>query len=162
MLLDLIKAVRRNHALEHATAAVLANKMKSGTRIAGRATISGFHIYGNISNEEVSQAAHEGLTRLKHGEHDLAVSPYCGTNLVASAVLAGLASFLVLRGSKRNRNLSTAILASLTALIIAQPIGRVAQKHLTTSPDVTAVDIADISSKGNGKIIRHRIKTLQG
>lgn len=161
MLLDLIKAVRRNHAVEHATASILANKIEPGTRIAGRATISGFHIYGDVSTEEVSKSAHEGLTRLKQGERELAVSPYCGTNLVASAVFAGLASFLVLRGSKGNRNLPTAILASLTALIIAQPVGRLAQKHLTTSQDVAAVDIADVSSRGGGKLTRHKIKTLQ-
>jgi hypothetical protein len=136
--------------------------MKPGTRIAGRATIRGFHIYGNISNEEVSQAAHEGLTRLKHGEHDLAVSPFCGTNIVASAVLAGLASFLVLRGGKRKGNLQTAILASLTGIVIAQPIGRLIQKHLTTSPDVASVDIAEVSSSGKGRLTHHNVKTLQG
>ncbi|UCG82094.1 MAG: hypothetical protein JSW38_07710 [Dehalococcoidia bacterium] len=162
MILDLIKALRRNHSLEHATAAVLAGKMKPGTRIAGRATIGGFHIYGNISNEEVTQAAREGLARLKNGEHDLAVSPFCGTNLVASAVLAGLSSFLVLRSSKKNRNLHTAILASLIALVIAQPIGRLVQKHLTTSSDIASVNITEISTSGKGRLTHHKITTLQG
>jgi hypothetical protein len=136
--------------------------MKPGTRIAGRATNSGFHIYGDVPTDEVSQAAHEGLSRLKHGERDLAVSSFCGTNLVTAAVLVGLASIVTLRGTRGSRNLPAAILTSLTALIFAQPLGRLAQKHLTTSYDVDAVDIDEVISRGKGRRTRHNIKTLQG
>jgi hypothetical protein len=162
MIIDFIKALRRNHAIEHATATILATRMKPGTRIAGRATGSGFHIYGNVSTEEVSQAAQEGLTRLKRGECELAVTPFCGTNLVAAAVLVGLASFITIGGRRKSRSLSAAILTSLIALIVAQPLGRMAQKHMTTSYDVGDVDIAGVTSRGQGRRTRHQIKTLQG
>jgi len=162
MIFDFITALRRNHALEHATAAVLMAKSKVGTRLVGRATTDGFYVYGDASTEAVSQAAEEGLARLKQGEDNLAVSPFCGTNLVVAALLAGLASMLVMRGKNSTGRLPNVLLATLTAVMIAQPLGRLAQKYLTTSTDVDAVNIAEVTSKGEGTYTRHKIRTLQG
>ena len=162
MRFDFITALRRNHALEHATAAVLMTKMRAGARLVGRATTDGFYIYGDAPTEAVSQAAEEGLARLKQGEDNLAVSPLCGTNLAVGALLAGLASMLAMRGKNRTAQLPRVLLATLTAVVLAQPLGRLAQKHLTTSTDVAAVNIAEVTSKGKGMRTRHKIRTLQG
>ena len=159
---DFVKALRRNHAIEHATVALLIAKMRSRPRLVGRATASGFYIYGDVSTEAISQAAEEGLTRLKHGEHDLAVSSRCGTNLAVAAVLAGLASMLTIRGKRGSNQLPNAILASLAAIALAQPLGRMAQRYLTTSSDVATVSISEVTSKGEGTRTHHKIKTLQG
>jgi hypothetical protein len=159
---DFVKALRRNHAIEHATAALLITKMKARPRLVGRATTDGFYIYGDVSTEAVSQAAEEGLARLKNGEHDLAVSSLCGTNLAVAAVLAGLASMLTIRGKRGSHQLPNAILASLAAIALAQPLGRTAQRYLTTSSDVATVSISEVTSKGEGTRTRHKIGTLQG
>ncbi len=162
MKLDFVTTLRQNHALEHATIALLMRKIGAGSRLMGRATTNGFYIYGGASTEEVSQAAEEGLARLKQGEHNLAVSPLCGTNLVATALLTGLGAMMAMRGKKRTNRLPQVLLATLTAATLAQPLGRLAQKHLTTSADVASLGIAEITAKGKGMRTRHKIRTLQG
>ncbi len=75
-----LDAVRRNHALEHATVAVLLAR-HGPTRLAGRASGDGFFIFGDIEEGELTSCAHEALERLQRGESGLAVSPLCGTNI---------------------------------------------------------------------------------
>ncbi len=157
-----ITALRRNHALEHATAAILATRLKPGRRLLGRAVSGGFYVYADVPAEMVSQAAQEGLSRLKRGEHALAVSPFCGTNLVTAAVLAATAYTLLTGGNRRRVSLPTAALASLAAMLAAQPLGRMAQRHLTTSTDVAGMEIEGVSSTRRGRYTSHRITTLQG
>jgi len=160
-MFELIKRLRRNHAIEHATAAVLMTKQRAGASIAGWASTDGFHILSNASTETVARSAEEGLARLKEGEHDLAVSPFCGTNLATAAFLAGFASMLTVRNKRVTGSFSTAVLTSLTAIVIAQPVGKLVQKHITTSADVSDVRIIAVTSSGKGKFTRHKIKTLQ-
>lgn len=161
MVVRWITALRRNHALEHATAAILTPKLKPGRRLLGRASSEGFTVYADVPAETVSQAAHEGLSRLKRGEHGLAVSPFCGTNLVTAAVLAGVAFTVLTGGNRRRASLPATILASLAAILAAQPLGRMAQRYLTTSADVARMEIKGISSTPRGGYTRHRITTLQ-
>ena len=82
-----INRVRQNHALEHATIAVL---MESGIRppLAGYSVANGFLIYGDVCTDEVTEAAQEALGRMQNGEEGLAISPYCGTNIVTGTVLS--------------------------------------------------------------------------
>lgn len=160
MILDFIKAIRKNHALEHATISVLMRKLRPGSRIMGHATTNGFYVYSEASNETVSESVEEALARLKQGEHELAVSPFCGTNLAISAVMAGMASMLAMKGAKGPNRVPNVLLAALTAVIAAQPVGRLAQKHLTTSPNVADVDIEEITSTRKGRLTRHKIKIL--
>ena len=81
MLAKLIGSVRRNHALEHATIAVLASKMGRELRVVGRATRSGFYLYGNLPSDR-APARQCGLSRLRaHGgleQHSGGSTP--GTN----------------------------------------------------------------------------------
>lgn len=158
---DVITALRQNHALEHATIALLIGKMGLNVRLVGQATPTGFYIYGDAPTEAVQEAATEGLARLQQGEGQLALSPLCGTNISVAGVMAGIACFLALRGGKRGRRLPLAILAATWAIIAAQPIGRIAQKYLTTSADLSGVSIKRITRRGVGTRILHRIETTR-
>lgn len=156
-----VTAIRRNHALEHATIGILMTKLGAGTRMMGHASVDGFYVVGDVSTEDVAEAAHEGLARLKRGEHHLAVSPLCGTNLVTAGLLAGLASMLSMRRKRGMSHLPQVVLAATGAVILAQPLGRMAQKHLTTFAEVEGVDIVGVTSSGHGQRTRHKIRTVQ-
>lgn len=156
---NLLEATRQNHALEHATIAVLLGRLGPGLRAAGRAAPNGFHIYGDIPSPMVEEAAKEALHRLRHGEASLAVSPFCGTNYVTAGILAGIATTLALGNGPRLKRLPWAILASVWAVLVGWPLGRLAQKHLTTSPDLSQVSIEKISRQGEGRFLRHWVQT---
>ena len=87
-LLDIpfVRRVRRNHGLEHATIHMLSQR-KPGMKIVGRSDAGGFWIYGNVPTESVRDCATRALSRMRKGEHQLAIHPNCGTNLVTVAVL---------------------------------------------------------------------------
>ncbi|MDO8672267.1 MAG: DUF6391 domain-containing protein [Dehalococcoidia bacterium] len=159
MELPVIDSTRRNHALEHATITVLLHRLGPSSRLMGRSTARGFYIYGDIPTVEIMQAAHEGLARLQRGEAELAVSPLCGTNLAVGGILAGFASLLALSGKQRSDRLSRAILASTVALVLAQPLGRLVQKHLTTSAQLQGVKISAIIRQGSSNWVVHKIET---
>src|SRR3990170_6815153 len=136
MIKRIINAIRRNHALEHATIAVLLTRQGHHTRVLGRAAPDGFYIYGDIPTERLREFADEGLARLQRGESHLAVSPLCGTNLAVAGLLAGFASYVAV-GSRSNRleSLPGALMAAMLAVLAAQPLGRLVQKHFTTSAE---------------------------
>jgi len=138
---NLITTLRQNHALEHATMAILIRKVGLNVRVVGSATIDGFYVYGDISTEAIREAATEGLARLQRGEQELAVSPFCGTNITVAG--------------------PRAILVATWAIIAAQPIGRIVQKYLTTSPILSDVTIKRITRRGIGNRILHKIETAR-
>ena len=158
---NLITTLRQNHALEHATMAILIRKVGLNVRVVGSATIDGFYVYGDISTEAIREAATEGLARLQRGEQELAVSPFCGTNLAVAGIMAGIACFLALGDKDRGRQLPRAILVATWAIIAAQPIGRIVQKYLTTSPILSDVTIKRITRRGIGNRILHKIETAR-
>lgn len=157
-----IQATRQNHALEHATIAILLRRGSIHTRIAGRASPGGFHVYGNFPTPLVEEAAHEALRRLKNGERDLAISPFCGTNIAVAGILAGLAAVLVMGSGNRMLNLPRVILSTIIAVLIAQPLGKIVQRHLTTYADPGGMVITGVSRSGVGPWPSHRIDTAFG
>lgn len=159
---DLITALRQNHALEHATISLLTRKLDSKVRIIGKSTFDGFYVYGNIPSKAIREAATEGLARLQSGERELAVSPFCGTNIAVAGMIAGVACVLALGGKNRGRRLPLAILAATWAIVAAQPIGRAAQKYLTTSSSLSDVTIKRITRRGAGTRILHKVETARG
>jgi len=159
---DLITALRQNHALEHATISLLIKKTGMLQKVAGIATATGFYLYGDVSAEAVQEAATEGLARLQSGESELAVSPFCGTNISVAGIAAGIACFLALGGKKQGWRLPLAILAATSAVIAARPLGRMVQKYLTTSADLTGVRIKRITRRGTGAIPLHKVETTRG
>ena len=157
--MDILGSVRRNHALEHATIAVLLGKVGPSTRLVGRASTDGFYIYGNVPSEKIRESAAEALARLKQGESQLAISPLCGTNLAVAGILAGLASLLALGGRSRLERLPNVLMAATVAVVAAQPLGRLVQRHVTTSPDVQGLEIVEVTAGGRGLASLHKVKT---
>ena len=155
----IVDRTRKNHALEHATIAVL---LQGGppTPLAGNATPGGFFVYGKVSTEEVEGAVSEGLERLQAGERELAVSPYCGTNLVVGALVAGLLAGLIAATSKRRLGriplMATAIIG---AAWLGRPLGSAVQRRYTTLPDVEDLVVTGIHGVRLGGYTAHRVRT---
>ena len=159
MLKRVINAVRRNHALEHATISILLSRHGPYVRVVGRAATDGFYIYGDIPTEKLKEFAHEGLERLQRGESHLAVSPLCGTNLAVAGVLAGVASLFAMGSRNRLQGIPGAIMAAMLAVIAAQPLGRLVQKHITTSPELDGIRIVSVEPMGRRFPRLHKVRT---
>jgi len=159
MLGKIIGSVRRNHALEHATVAILMGRLGPGVRMVGRATRNGFYIYGDVPTDRLQESAAEGLERLKRGEVSLAVSPLCGTNLAVAGLLAGASSLLALGNRSRLERLPNVLLSSMVAVLAAQPLGRLVQRYVTTSPDLADMEIVGVRQGEHGVARYHKVET---
>lgn len=157
----IVARTRRNHGLEHATVHVLGER-HHGIGIMGRSTPNCFYIYGNLTAEQVESAAHEALARLRAGESHLTIHPGCGTNLVASGMMAGAAAFAATSVGKRRSRwelLPTAIAASIVALLLSQPLGPLLQERITTSAEMGAMQILGVYRVNTSGIPIHRVDT---
>lgn len=158
-----ISRIRRNHGLEHATMTILAQRFPN-TPMAGRSDTAGFWLLGDVPTDAVQEAAAEGLSRMKAGEHYLAVHPHCGTNYVVSGTFAGLAGATAMAGvgprvrDKLDRMPLAASLATL-ALIASQPLALLLQARLTTSGEPGDLEIAEIVPTRRGGIVAHHVIT---
>ncbi len=157
-----VMRVRRNHALEHATIHIL-SQHHTVVQLAGRSSLSGFFVYGQVNTEELAAAASEALLRLQAGEVDLAIHPRCGTNIVTAGVMAGLSAFTVMSGRSRSKwdKLPAVIMAATVAIVLAQPLGAMLQSKVTTSPDVQNVRILGVRRQERGGMIIHHVETAQ-
>jgi hypothetical protein len=157
MFSTFIGNVRRNHALEHATVSLLLARLGPDIRLVGRAVNDGFYIYGNVPTDILQQCATEGLTRLKRGEAFWAVTPLCGTNIATAGIVASLASLAVLGNGRRHEKAPNAMMAGIIGVLFSQPLGRMLQKHVTTSPDLRDTEIVTVERRGNGG--QHKVVT---
>ncbi len=157
-LLRHLRAVRRNHALEHATIAVLLARSGRPLQLLGRASADGFYIVGRVGPDDLQASVLEALVRLRRGESYLAISPLCGTNLSLTGILTGLSAFLVARRSGHWDRLPQALLLSMLAAVAAQPLGRLVQRHLTTSADVDGLEVLGIEMLGR-KLPVYKVRT---
>jgi hypothetical protein len=86
--------------------------------------------------------------------------------LVTSGLLAGSASFFALIGignknlRQRLERLPMAITLTMIALIIAQPLGKAVQKHVTTDGDPGQLEIIDVREMHVVHGTTHRVLTL--
>ncbi len=151
--------MRGNHALEHATVHLMVRRDPK-VKVVGRTTPSGFYLYGPEDTALVESSAKEALARLA-ADPDLAVHPRCGTNLAVTGVLAGLAGFAAGGGRARGRiaALPQVLLASLWAVMIAQPLGLLVQKYVTTSPSVGGAVLGAIRRQ-EGKPVVHFVPVV--
>ena len=157
MLAQLISRVRRNHGLEHATIHVLSEKHKNFSA-QGNSNHKGFslNIYGDISEEAVADAVEEAFTRMKNGEHHLAVHPNCGTVLLTTATMAAVtaqATFAIEQRRQKQSSMSlsvllnalpTAVLAVVFALIISKPVGVQLQAKYTVEGDLQEMALSSV------------------
>ena len=151
---------KRNHGLEHGTISLLLNRVPHDQPLAGYSIPGGFFVLGNLSTEQIAECSTEALTRMQAGEADLAISPFCGTNIVVGAALSTLgtlAGYRMAGGGLRgvNRAFSNAALA----IVASRPLGRMVQQRFTTSADVGALRIESISLHHLGRLTVHWVAT---
>jgi hypothetical protein len=153
-----IDRVRRNHAIEHATIAVLAARGHRSP-MGGYSTPGGFWVYGDIPSDGVAEAAEHALELLRAEESRLAVSPYCGTNLavgIAGAVL--LAGLVRSRVSSRAARVPLVAAAVLGAVMLKRPLGMAAQREITTLSEVGDAEVKGVRRMGFGRHVLHRVE----
>lgn len=153
--------IRRNHGLEHASIHVLTEK-NPRRNLAGHSNAQGFWLFGDVTTAEVETAVNEALGRLRAGERGLAIHPGCGTNLVTSGGLAGVAAAVIMRGARGREwaeRLPIAILASTLALVLARPLGTRIQQRITTTGNPGDLQIVSIKQSTRGGIPAHRVET---
>ncbi len=155
--------MRRNHALEHATLQVMAQR-NPALRAAGYSDPVGFWLIGTVPTAEIEEGVALALTRLHGGEQALAIHPHCGTNLVTNAMLAGTFAWLgmlIAGPSWKNRleQWPLVIIFTMLGLMIGQPLGPVLQKNVTTSPAAENLQVIRVERRTRGEVTIHRILT---
>lgn len=155
--------IRRNHGLEHATLHILSERHPK-LSMAGHSDTGGFWVLGDVSTEELRDAVHEALRRMRNGEHNLAVHPNCGTNFVTAGTMAGVAASVAMLGvGKRFRDklerFPLAASLATVALMLAQPMGLIIQERVTTSGYPERLEVVGIKSSQRGRVRAHRVET---
>lgn len=145
----LIQTVRRNHGLEHATIHLLSRKIR-GLKMSGRSSAFGFILIGDAPTDQIESSVRDALSRMKKGEHGLAVHPNCGTNLVTTGVLATLAAYLGL-GLRRERIFGSrfgGVMGMMVlAFLVGQPLGMSIQRHFTTDGDPGDLELVSVTRR---------------
>ncbi len=166
MIGTLIRRTRRNHALEHATIALLSRRHPH-VQVVGLSGPRGFMLFTNLSLPEVFPAVNDALELLQAGHTSLAIHEQCGTNLVAAAALTTAVTALGLR-RQRERGLWARIEGFLNlvtlnavALLLARPLGSWVQSNLTVDTRVEEMEIAYIRSEGRSDTRHIRVYTQQ-
>ncbi|NSW52554.1 MAG: hypothetical protein HPY85_08640 [Anaerolineae bacterium] len=159
-----ITRVRRNHALEHATLAILQQKGTRGV-LGGISGPGGFWLFGNIDPTLLQEAVEEALQRLRRGEHRLAVSPNCGTNFAVPGALGALAAWVVMLlpgkqdfKSKLERLPLMMLLVTLV-LILSRPLAKLVQERLVTDPNPGSMKVTAIMIYNRGGQTVQHIQT---
>lgn len=160
---SIIDSTRKNHALEHATMTILAERYK-GVRMMGHSSPAGFILVADLPTEIVTEAVLEAKRRLENGEPNLAIHPNCGTNLVVSSLAGSAAAFSVLGLlSKNGRNtwwhylVATAF--AVPAFMLAKPLGPKLQKNVTTDPETQEMAVQMVTSQKTANSFVHFIRT---
>lgn len=161
--IPIISRVQRNHGLEHATLNILSQRYPKQS-LAGHSDTGGFWIIGDVTIEDVYEAVEEALSRLKNGEKHLAVHRNCGTNFVASGILAGLVAATAMFGvgdrvRDKLERLPAAMFLATIALIFSQPLGFFLQERVTTSANPGNMQVVEIVVSRKGRMKAHRVST---
>ncbi|MHB8621666.1 MAG: DUF6391 domain-containing protein [Chloroflexota bacterium] len=151
--------MRRNHALEHATMAIMQQR-DPRIKLIARSSSRGFRVYGKANPADVRSAVEEALRRLRSGERSLAIAPRCGTNIAVGVLLGtlGLSLSDLLRNPRHKLALGLA-----TSVIIAassHPVGLLAQRHLTTLADLDGLSVKLVTTRSLGR--RQLLEVLTG
>lgn len=155
-----VRRVRQHHAVEHATITILMSRNPGLSLVGGRSDHRGFYIYGSVQTPLLATAVQEALRRLKAGEARLAIHPNCGTNLVTTGTLAGVAA-LTAAGIARYRRaglldqIPAAIIAATGAVVASRPIGMRLQRQVTTCADVADLQMGEITRRELGSFVLH-------
>jgi hypothetical protein len=97
---------------------------------------------------------------MKAGEADLAISPFCGTNIVVGAALSTVGTLLGYRlAGGGTRGVNRAFSNAALAIVASRPLGRMVQRRYTTSADVGDMQIDGVSYHQLGKLTVHWVAT---
>lgn len=164
-LLDVpyIRRTRRNHGLEHATITILSQRVKD-LRVVGRSDSRGFWLFGDIATEDVETCVTAALQRMQGGEHELAIHPNCGTNLVTTAMIGTAATLIALVGSEREvggkiARIPLIVMGLMFATLFGQPAGRKVQEYVTTLGDPSDLKVLEVRPSRRGGMLAHRVET---
>lgn len=163
----LVRRIRRNHGLEHATIHLLNRKRYV---LSGRASVGGFIVIGDVPTETVETAAHEALRRMRGGQASLAVHPNCGTNLVTTGLLLTTIAALGFTGTNRRgawERFPLVLLMMMGAVVFSQPLGMQIQQYMTTSgepgdTEIVAVRCQQMQIPFRGPLTIHQVITRNG
>ena len=168
LTLPYILRTRRNHGLEHATIHVLSRQRYN---LSGRSNDRGFVILGDVPTDKLEKAVNEAITRMKKGEHRLAIHPNCGTNLVTAGFLATVVAWLGFGGSKRRdsyERIPTVMVLMMGVVLFSTPLGMALQEHFTTEGDVgEAMELVSVTKStttipfSGRTVVMHRVATKQ-
>ncbi len=145
--------------MEHATLKVLARKYND-KNLAGHSNPTGFFLFGDMTTEDIRTSIHEAMTRLRAGEHDLAIHPGCGTNLATSMVLPASFAWIPFQGTRSLRwrllLIPVALGFALFGYVLSKPLGPWLQRNVTTQADLGNLQLMEIIPVRKGV---HRIIT---
>jgi hypothetical protein len=107
---------------------------------------------------------------MRNGEHNLAVHPNCGTNLLTTGFLASMVGLLGMAGSSRRDSFSrlpTVMLAMMVTILYSQPLGMALQKYFTTEGNPGDLEIISVTRSTltipfSGSVTVHRVATRFG
>ncbi|MEZ4770330.1 MAG: DUF6391 domain-containing protein [Caldilineales bacterium] len=155
-----VRRVRQHHAVEHATITILMSRNPGLPLVGGRSDHRGFYVYGPVQTSVLATAVQEALKRLKAGEARLAIHPNCGTNLVTTGALAGIAAMTATAVARYRRasvldQIPAAILAATGAVVASRPIGLRLQRQVTTRADVSDLQLGEITRRELGRLVQH-------
>ncbi|GAB4326677.1 MAG: hypothetical protein Kow0010_09900 [Dehalococcoidia bacterium] len=144
-MVRMLRRLRQNHALEHATVTVLIERL-GRVPVVGLASFDGFWLATPVERAEVRRAAEEAIRRLHEGQASLAITDLCGSNIVVGAALATAAAF-VAAGRNRWTGFPAAVGAASLALLAAAPAGREVQRRFTTDAALEGARITAIRER---------------
>ena len=156
---NVVTAIRRNHAAEHATIAVASRRLDRFGQLGGRAVHNGYYVYGPVPTDVLEESAHEAVRRLREGEENLAISPFCGTNFLLAAAVSTMSAALMLGARNRAERLPQAISVGVFALIGSFRAGAEIQRRWTTLPAVGDLLIERVVQTRPGRHSVHRVYT---
>jgi hypothetical protein len=152
-------AMRRNHALEHASLHILARKYDE-KKLGGHSNPTGFYIFGEIATDDIRDAVNEAVSRLRAGEKELAIHPGCGTNVATSMVLPAMFTLFPFQGTRSSRGrfllLPIALLFGVFGFFLSKPLGPWLQRNVTTEADLGEMRVMEIIHVRKGV---HRVMT---
>ena len=146
-------ATRRNHAVEHATLKILARKYDD-RNLAGHSNPTGFFLFGDLAMDDIRDAIHEAMTRLRAGESELAIHPGCGTNLATSMLLPATFAWVPFQGARSLRwrllLIPVALVFAVFGYLLSKPLGPWMQRNVTTQADLGDLQLVDVTRVRKG------------
>jgi hypothetical protein len=120
-------------------------------RIIARSTSRGFRLYGNARADDVKLAVDEALRRLLGGESQLAIADRCGTTVAVGVLVGTLGLWLNEFMRSPRQKIALGVITSLTIAISSQPVGLLAQRHITTESQLDGMRVRDVRSRALGR-----------